>query len=115
MEIYGGQCHCRAIRFEVRTELKDLVRCNCSLCIRRSAVMHYVDPADFRLLGGEDHLVTYRFGTRTTAHHFCKVCGVFPFFRSNWDGKEHYAINVACLDGVDPYEQTTRLIDGRSF
>jgi hypothetical protein len=103
------------LRFEVRTELKGLVRCNCSLCSRRSAVMHYVSPSDFALLSGEEQLATYRFAHRTAAHHFCKVCGIFPFFRSNWGGQQHYAINDACLESVDPYEQQTTLIDGKSF
>jgi len=96
------------VRFEVRTELKGLVRCNCSLCARRSAVMHYVAPSDFKL-------ATYLFGSRRAAHHFCKVCGIFPYFLSDWGGQQHYVVNVACLEGVDPYEQETTLIDGKSF
>ena len=60
-------------------------------------------------------LATYRFGSRRAAHHFCKVCGVFPFFWSDWGGRQHYVLNVACLEGVDPYEQQTTLIDGKSF
>jgi hypothetical protein len=115
MPAIPGRCHCGAIRFEVRGELRDLVRCNCSLCIRRSAVMHYVAPADFTLLAGRDELATYRFAHRTAAHHFCRTCGVFPFFWSDYGGREHYCVNVGCLEGVDPYAQETRLVDGRSF
>ena len=113
--LYKGSCHCGAVQFEVRTELKGLVRCNCSLCARRSAVMHYVAPWDFTLISGEEELATYRFGHRSAAHHFCKVCGIFPFFLSDWGGQQHYVVNVACLEGVDPYEQETTLIDGKSF
>jgi hypothetical protein len=52
--VYKGRCHCGAVQFEVRTELEGLVRCNCSLCARRSAVMHYVAPSDFTLIRGEE-------------------------------------------------------------
>ena len=48
--VYKGRCHCGAVRFEVRTELEDLVRCNCSLCARRSTIMHYVAPSEFTLI-----------------------------------------------------------------
>jgi hypothetical protein len=113
--VYEGRCHCGAVRFEVRTELEGLVRCNCSLCARRSAVMHYVAPSDFTLICGQEQLATYRFGSRSAAHHFCKVCGIFPFFLSDWGGQQHYVVNVGCLEGVDPYEQETTLIDGESF
>jgi hypothetical protein len=44
-----------------------------------------------------------------------KVCGIFPIFWSDWGGQQHYAVNVACLEGVDPYKQETTLIDGKSF
>ena len=115
MSVYQGQCHCGAVRFEVRTELENLVRCNCSLCIRRSAVMHYVSPADFTLHSGSDELETYRFSHRTTAHYFCRVCGIFPYFWSDWAGRERYAINVSCLEGVDPYSLDSRLLDGASI
>jgi hypothetical protein len=42
-------------------------------------------------------------------------CGIFPFFLSDWGGQQYYVVNVACLEGVDPYEQATTLIDGKSF
>jgi hypothetical protein len=76
--LYEGRCHCGAVRFEVRTELEGLVRCNCSLCARRSAVMHYVVPSNFTLISGEGQVATYRLGHRSAAHRFCKVCGIFP-------------------------------------
>jgi hypothetical protein len=34
---------------------------------------------------------------------------------SDWGGQQHYVVNVGCLEGVDPYEQQTTLIDGKSF
>ena len=115
MTVYTGSCHCGAIRFEIEGELTGMVHCNCSMCIRRSAVMHYVEPANFTLRSGQEQLATYRFGSQSTANHFCRRCGVFPFFFTTWAGRERYGVNVACLEGVDPYEQESTLIDGRSF
>ena len=115
MPTYSGQCHCGAVRFEIRTELEGLVRCNCSLDIRRNAIIHYVSPRDMTLLSGEDQLATYQFAQGTSKHHFCKTCGVFPFFWSSYGGREHYGINVGCLEGVDPYAYEIRLVDGKAF
>ena len=115
MTSYRGSCHCGAIRFELRTRLGHLSRCNCSLDVRRNALLHYVPPEDFRLVAGEDQLATYRFGSETTDQHFCRTCGVFPFFFSRYGGQEKYGINVGCLEGVDPWTHEIQLIDGRSF
>lgn len=76
--VYQGQCHCGAVRFEVRTELEGLVRCNCSLCARRCAVMHYVAPSDFTLISGEEQLATYRFGSRSAATTSARYVGSSP-------------------------------------
>ena len=40
---YSGSCHCGAVRFRVRgEEITTGIRCNCSICIRRGAVMSTV-------------------------------------------------------------------------
>ncbi len=99
----------------MESDLDRFVRCNCSLCIRRSAVMFYVAPAGFQLLSNQEHLAGYQFGNKTGTHHFCRVCGVFTFFESHYAGKHQFGINAACIDGFDPYTAEAELIDGRSF
>jgi len=49
VQTYEGRCHCGAVRFRFRSEeITRAIRCNCSICIRRGAVMAlaYVPPAD---------------------------------------------------------------------
>ena len=39
MTIYHGNCHCKAVRYTVKTKslaAQDVMRCNCSLCSRVS-------------------------------------------------------------------------------
>jgi hypothetical protein len=115
MPSYLAKCHCGAVEFEVESDLSDPVRCNCSLCIRRSAVMVYVEADDFRLIRGQGALTPYEFGGRSGTHYFCGTCGVFPFFHSRWRGQNRYGVNVGCLPGVNPYELSPRLIDGASI
>ena len=45
-------CHCRGVEIEVSLPdgLKKLIRCNCSMCKRRSAVMALVGPNDLKII-----------------------------------------------------------------
>ena len=113
---HTGSCHCGAVEFQIESDLESPIRCNCSLCIRRGAVMHYVESDKFRLVRGEEALVAYEFGARSGGkHYFCRTCGVFPFFHSRWQGESSYGVNTGCLEGVNPYELSPELIDGASY
>ena len=61
-----------------------------------------VAPGDFRLLSGESGLAEYQFGRKAIRHRFCPICGLRPF--SHKSDKSFYAVNLACLDDVDPAE-----------
>jgi hypothetical protein len=117
MKTYKGSCHCSAVRFEVDSELARVGVCNCSICLRRNAVMLRVPAAHFRLLAGEEALQLYRFNTGTAKHFFCKTCGTYPFHNPRI-APDAYAVNVFCLEGVDR-ETVAGLevvqFDGRGF
>jgi hypothetical protein len=111
---FTGGCHCGRVRFEVRSDLARVTECNCSICVRKGYLHHIVPPEQFRLLRGEEWLSTYRFGTRTARHHFCRCCGVSSFYvpRSH---PGHIDVNVRCLDGVDLAAVEVRCFDGRNW
>jgi hypothetical protein len=96
--IHRGGCHCGAVRFEVEVpETVEVEDCNCSIC-SMSGFLHLIVPRrDFRLLSGEDALVTYTFNTGVAQHRFCRICGIKSFYipRSNPDGVD---VNLRCLD-----------------
>lgn len=59
---------------------------------------------------------SYSFNTHKIQHHFCPVCGVGPFGRgADGSGQETFAINVRCLDEVDPATLEIQAFDGRSL
>ena len=99
MTTHTGGCHCGRVRFEVDAPADiEADRCNCSIC-RKSGYLHLLVPAsDFRLLSGEDDLITYTFNTGIAKHRFCRHCGVKSFYvpRSHPNG---ISVNVNCLDG----------------
>ncbi|MGH0028950.1 MAG: GFA family protein [Myxococcota bacterium] len=109
-----GACHCGAIAFEVDGEPEGLESCTCSICRRTGFVHWYVEPGRFRLLGSDETLATYRFGTRTALNHFCRVCGVAPFRRPRSD-PDKIAVNVRCLEGVDLADLPVTEFDGRNW
>lgn len=111
---YSGSCQCGAVRFEARTTLSPAVRCNCSFCRRRGAVMANVQADDFRLLADEEALGLYRWNTRIARHYFCTRCGIYTFHRPRMR-PEIYRVNVGCLEGVDPYALEVTVQDGAAL
>lgn len=106
-EKVNARCHCGAVKFTV--ELSDgyntIRRCNCSFCRMRGAVVVSAPLSGIDVTAGKDKLTEYRFNTRAAAHYFCSVCGIYTFHqrRSN---PNQYGVNVACIEGVSPFDFT---------
>ena len=113
---YTGSCHCGAVRYTVALDLaQPVIACNCSMCGRAGTLLSFVPAENFSLEQGSEALTDYRFNHHVIHHLFCKVCGVKSFARGiGPNGKEMVAINVRCVEGVDPSTLTTKQIDGKS-
>lgn len=114
MQKLTGSCHCGAIRFRIETDFPELTKCDCSMCRRRNALMVKVHESRFELLAGHEALAEYRFHTHTACHHFCKVCGIYPFHRKRVT-PEYFGVNVHCLDGFDPTGLPVRQAEGAAM
>lgn len=114
MPVHRGSCHCGALRFEVEGELEPLEICNCSICSRNGFLHWYVPPERFNLLGSDETLATYQFGTMTAKNHFCRVCGISPFRRARSD-PDKVDVNVRCLEDVDVDALHFEPFDGRNW
>jgi hypothetical protein len=98
-----GGCHCGGVRFTVQLpEVLEPRRCNCSICGKKGAAMVDVPLADLTITQGEELLTLYTFHTHEAKHRFCSRCGIHPFHQTR-TAPDRFGINVACLDGVDPY------------
>jgi Uncharacterized conserved protein len=121
VRIYEGRCHCGAVRFRFRSEdIGRGYRCNCSICVRRGAVVSaYVPPSDIELLEGKDALEVYRFGDLTMNHYFCRTCGIYPFseiIRKPGQPRGGFLrFNLGCIEGMDPLALEVQLLDGRAL
>jgi hypothetical protein len=105
MAHYTGGCQCGAVRYEVEASLDQPITCNCSRCQRLGSVLVFTPRQNFTLLKGEDNLAEYLFNKKAIRHLFCKTCGIESFaYGAMPDGTLMAAVNVNCLDGVEPRE-----------
>jgi len=103
MTTYQGACHCGSVKFEVTadSEINAGVRCNCSLCRRKAAVMVLVDKPQFTLLQGADSLTEYQWNTKVARHYFCSKCGIYTHHQPRM-ASDKVGFNAACVDELEP-------------
>jgi hypothetical protein len=97
---YRGSCHCGRVQFEIDADIDHVRVCDCSMCRRRGALLHRVEPDSLRLLTPLDDLSLYTFHTHTARDYFCPTCGILPFRRPR-TAPGQWSINVRCLEGVE--------------
>ena len=114
--MHKGSCHCGKIAFEVEGEIGEVIECNCSNCSRRGYLLWFLPQAKFTLLTPEADMRYYTFNTHKIKHYFCPHCGSAPFgMGTDRKGNATVALNVRCLEGVNPRELKIKFVDGRSF
>lgn len=138
--LHKGSCHCQKVKFQIiHSPHLELNECNCSICyikgknaasqdskpsLKVSSITSFpyfpgfqgfvIEKSALKSLEGKENLETYKFGTGTAHHMFCKHCGISPLTvpRSYPDG---YNINYRCLqrDNVSSINVTPR--DGQNW
>ena len=113
---YDGGCQCGRVRFTADLAMDKIVACNCSRCQKLGSILTFTPAAKFALKAGEDALTDYQFNKMRIHHLFCSTCGIESFARAAGpDGTEMIAVNVRCLDNVEPDEITPTKVNGRAF
>ena len=114
MTAHPGSCHCGAVTFRIDAEIDELTTCDCSLCVKKNALMAKVHESALTVLSGEDALTLYQWNTRRAKHYFCRHCGIYVFHRKR-SQPDHYGINVFCLDGFDHTAVPVRPTEGKGM
>jgi predicted RNase H-like HicB family nuclease len=114
MPTMEGGCHCGRVRFKVTADLDAVTICNCSICTKKGIWHLIVPPERFELISGKDDLATYQFNTKVAKHHFCRVCGIHPFYVPRSD-PDKIDVNARCLDDFDELAITPKRFDGRNW
>jgi hypothetical protein len=109
-----GACHCGAVRFSVKLSdgLRTARRCTCSYCRMRGAVAVSAELDGIVIEQGENALSVYQFNSGTAKHYFCATCGIYTFHQRRSNNAQ-YGVNVACLEGVSPFDfEEVPVLDG---
>lgn len=93
------------------------VRCNCSLCVRRGAVLSpkYIPEKDFSPHADQRDVGIYLWNEHVLNNYFCRWCGVFTYIGDGVGNKDGYRVNLGCVEGLDTMALEIRSIDGRSI
>ena len=97
-------CHCGQVKAEINTteKLEKIMRCNCSICKRKGAVMSMVKNEDFKIVEGKEKLSMYQFHSKIAKHYFCSKCGIYthhnPRINSALTG-----FNLGCVDEINTF------------
>ncbi len=114
---YQARCHCGRVRFSFRSpEITTGVRCDCSLCLRRGAVLssRYIAASDFTPHHDARDLGLYLWNEKVLRNYFCKTCGIFTYIADGENARDGYRVNLGCVDGIDPLALAITVIDGKS-
>ncbi len=116
MDIHQASCHCGQVRYRFRSQIREMVECNCSYCVRKAALHHRIDAEQFELLQGAALLSQYRFATMQATHFFCSACGTHTHcFPRSSPGQVN--VNLRCVENAVVLLATlpVRQFDGRAW
>nr|PZN16632.1 MAG: aldehyde-activating protein [Pseudomonadota bacterium] len=118
---FRGSCHCRRVTFEADIDLSQgTSKCNCTFCWKKRWWSTKVAPESFRALSGTEELTRYPNASASGPGGFCKHCGVTPYLwvdAADWNDGAYVAVNVSCLDDLEPgelLEAKIQYYDGRA-
>ncbi|KAF7335288.1 GFA domain-containing protein [Mycena sanguinolenta] len=121
---YRGSCHCGAFKFKLKApELKEALRCTCSICARNGYLWTYPWPSreNFTVVQGDVNttLTSYLWGHKMMAHKFCPTCGTSVMEdkmpHSTVVGAPDFAINIRTLEDVDFDSLRVEIFDGATL
>ena len=111
-------CDCGGIEIHInlKKEINELMKCNCSMCKRKGTMVVTINKNDLKVVKGEDRISTYQFNTKMAKHHFCSECGTHTHNLRRSDPNT-FGINVGCIDDIEPnklFKLKTFLNDGQN-
>tara|TARA_B110001450_G_C17355517_1_gene373378 strand:+ start:189 stop:551 length:363 start_codon:yes stop_codon:yes gene_type:complete len=110
------KCHCGAIEAEINIseKLENVLKCNCSICKRKGAIMSAVKNEDFKITKGEENLKLYEFHTKIAKHYFCSICGIYTHHNPRIN-PAMTGFNLGCIDDFDTFKlENINVNDGQN-
>ena len=110
------RCHCGDVEAEIKTQgqFEKLIRCNCSICKRKGAIMSMVKNDNFKITKGKDKLKMYQFHSKVAKHYFCSNCGIYTHHNPRIN-PALTGFNLGCIDDIDTFNlQKVSIADGNN-
>ncbi|MFL2889487.1 MAG: GFA family protein [Pelagibacteraceae bacterium] len=98
-------CHCGEVEAEINMPniLEKILKCNCSICKRKGAVMSMVKNENFKIVKGESKLRLYQFHTKVAKHYFCSNCGIYTHHNPRVN-PSMTGFNLGCIDDINTFK-----------
>lgn len=113
---YKATCHCGAVSIKMHRPIRQLTRCNCSICRRYGALWAYQQRKAICVADEQNSLRSYVWGKGRLAFFHCSNCGCITHYENTdrrADGSDMSAVNMRNIE--DPRriaDLPIRLIDG---
>jgi len=114
---YQGSCHCGAVRFSFDgEEITRGLRCTCSLCSRKGAMMSAVaiPQADLKIEADPADLGLYEFDSKIAKHYFCRRCGIYTH-NVTVRFPDKCRVNLGCIEDLDTSGFEVDIFDGKNL
>ena len=105
-------CHCGDIKAEIKISdtIEKFLRCNCSICKRKGAIMSMVKNEDFKITKGKESLTLYQFHSKVAKHYFCSICGIYTHHNPRIN-PAMTGFNVGCIEEIDVFKLDNILVN----
>ena len=114
---YSVSCHCGAVRFSYEgEEIASGLRCNCSICSRKGAMMspQAIAVEALKIDAQAGDLGLYQFDSKVAKHYFCQRCGIYT--HNEMARKPGYCrVNLGCIDDLDTSAFEVTVFDGKNL
>jgi len=110
----NGSCHCGNVTFSIDCIIEEFTHCDCSLCVKKNAVMLKVHESEFKMKSDWSSVSLYQWNAKIAKHYFCTRCGIYTFHKKR-AAPDYYGINVFCLDNFDSSSIPVVAADGATM
>ncbi len=111
---YFGSCHCKKVKFKFYSkDAVEVLICNCSICLPIDYHHLIVPHSKFKLISGNDYIISYLWQTKKAKHMFCKICGTKSFYQPR-SHPNAYSINIKCVNNPPTIEKKV-VFNGKDF
>ena len=113
---YEGSCHCGAIRFSYDgDEITKGLRCTCSICSRKGAMMspEAIPMENLAVEADQADISLYQFGDKIAKHYFCNKCGIYTH-NEMLRMPGHMRVNLGCIENLDTSGFEVTVFDGKN-